>query len=102
MVVGSLDAYHLAKDDPDFLPGAISSGCGPQRLQTPIEGELPNPHCAICHWLRSLGTSQIAHTFVSIPPAARLCRLGRARVIAPRIALTQTPARAPPASATLS
>ncbi|HVC21584.1 MAG TPA: hypothetical protein VNE16_16050 [Vicinamibacterales bacterium] len=104
MLQGAVDAYHLVRDDGGVLgPRVAFSGSTERHVAAPGDrrGE-SDPHCAICHWLQLLATSQIAHGFVGAPPAARLLRLGHLRLSAPRVALAQSPARAPPASVALS
>jgi hypothetical protein len=70
MLQGSLDAFHLAKgDDPDFGPIIRSVASHGPRL-APSAGEpASDPHCAICHWLRSLSTTQVAVRLPYRPPA---------------------------------
>ncbi|MDE3156925.1 MAG: hypothetical protein KGN76_17630 [Acidobacteriota bacterium] len=98
MVAGSLDAYHLAKDDdPDFGPAVAFGGHLTSRLDASTTRDTASdPHCAICHWLQSLGTSRVAVRLQTPPPTSRLCRLFFTRAHVGVLARAQLFARGPP------
>ncbi len=100
MVAGSLDAYHLAKDDdPDFgLAVAFHGHLNIQLSASPHKAGASDPHCAICHWLQSLGTSRIATRPQAIPPASHLQHPSTSHVHGRVLACDQVPARGPPAA----
>ncbi|HVB37473.1 MAG TPA: hypothetical protein VND92_03010 [Vicinamibacterales bacterium] len=98
MATGSLDAYHLAKDDdPDFGPAVAFAGHLAAQVGAPAPHKTASdPHCAICHWLQSLGTSRIVRRHYAAPPASRLRRPVFSRVHARVLARAQLLARGPP------
>jgi hypothetical protein len=98
MFTGSLDAYHLAKDDdPDFGPSVVLHDHARRGLHAPAKNKTASdPHCAICHWLQSLGTSRVASRLETIPPASRLRHSIVTRVHTRLLARVQLPARGPP------
>src|SRR5690349_2299757 len=92
MLQGSLDVFHLATDDdPDFGLIVRSAASDVARLAPSAREPFSDPHCAICHWRRSLNPSQVAVRLPYRPPAcaagqpfspaAHSCYLARAHLV---------------------
>ena len=89
---------HLTLDD-DRACGSIVLDAGQPWAQfEPIRPSLPADHCALCHWLRSVGgarTSSVVATQTWLEPSAPVPVLTSVWRRALRV--TERPSRAPPA-----
>jgi len=98
MLQGALDASHLVRDDDAvFGPRVVFHQSAVRHLDEPGRGHsASDPHCAICHWLQLLGTSQISkHVRAPQPPASLYHRYVARRRLR-QAACARVPARGPP------
>ena len=98
LVLPSLTRSHVWADaDLAGADAALFVGHPTTQIESPRVPVAPE-HCALCHWLRSLGSSVVGGP-VPVPPTARLEHpLTGSTTSLSTVAASSCPARAPPAS----
>lgn len=98
VLAGSAEFWHVERvNDPDVAAALVVHDHAAHRLQAAVTGTRPGGHCALCHWLRSLGTVVAASGPVLPAPRARFAVHHEPLLSSSRLLIHQAGARSPPA-----